>query len=246
MATGAALSRQVVLHTYAVRHRRVSLSTRPPLTDCREPVSGRLSLPDVGTSLAIAPSPWKRFYAPPDSPHRSWTPGGHRRLIRTPAGAAPEAIGRRGCRRLPRAGNHDSRRHDPAAASRRSFGSDISRVEDPVTRDAGRDDPRQRRRCCRPAARPTASSPAPRAGKVKGRARVGVRFTQITPSSDRERYSMPTRSWVAVAPATKKKDALDDWRARGRRRGHRRARRRQEGRRHRGSWRAAAAARRSS
>jgi hypothetical protein len=31
---------------------------------------------------------------------------------------------------------------------------------------------------------------ATRSGKVKGRASVGVRFTSITPSSDRERYSM--------------------------------------------------------
>ena len=48
---------------------------------------------------------------------------------------------------------------------------------------------------------------AQRAGKVKGRARVGVRFTQIAPRGD-HRYAMRTRSWVAVAPATKKKDAL--------------------------------------
>ena len=45
-------------------------------------------------------------------------------------------------------------------------------------------------------------------GKVKGRGRVGVRFTRITPLSDNEQYRMQTRSWVAVAPATKKKDAL--------------------------------------
>jgi len=50
---------------------------------------------------------------------------------------------------------------------------------------------------------------ATRSGKVKGRASVGVRFTSITPSSDRERYSMTTRPWVAVAPATKKRDALE-------------------------------------
>jgi hypothetical protein len=36
---------------------------------------------------------------------------------------------------------------------------------------------------------------------------VGVRFTQIAPRGD-HRYAMRTRSWVAVAPATKKKDAL--------------------------------------
>jgi hypothetical protein len=91
----------------------------------------------------------------------------------------------------------------------RGFGSDISRVEDPV-----------------PA---TLTSPvviggrtilpagslasgyvvqATRPGKVKGRGRVAVRFTRITPAGDDARYSMQTRSWAAVAPATKKKDAL--------------------------------------
>jgi hypothetical protein len=49
---------------------------------------------------------------------------------------------------------------------------------------------------------------ATRPGKVKGRGRVAVRFTRITPAGDDVRYSMQTRSWAAVAPATKKKDAL--------------------------------------
>ena len=46
------------------------------------------------------------------------------------------------------------------------------------------------------------------ARQVKGRGRVAVRFTRITPAGDDDRYTMRTRSWVAVAPATKKKDAL--------------------------------------
>lgn len=91
----------------------------------------------------------------------------------------------------------------------RGFGSDISRVEDPVSATlahavviGGR--------TILPAGS-TASgyvSEATRPGKVKGRGRVGVRFTRITPLSDTEQYRMQTRSWVAVAPATKKKDAL--------------------------------------
>jgi hypothetical protein len=47
-----------------------------------------------------------------------------------------------------------------------------------------------------------------RPGKVKGRGRVAVRFTRITPAGNETRYNMQTRSWVAVAPATKKKDAV--------------------------------------
>ena len=51
-------------------------------------------------------------------------------------------------------------------------------------------------------------SEATRPGKVKGRGRVAVRFNRIAPASERESYRMDTRSWVAVAPASKKKDAL--------------------------------------
>jgi len=49
---------------------------------------------------------------------------------------------------------------------------------------------------------------ATRPGKVKGRGRVAVRFTRIAPAGFDENYTMQTRSWVAVAPATKKKDAI--------------------------------------
>jgi hypothetical protein len=44
-----------------------------------------------------------------------------------------------------------------------------------------------------------------RSGKVKGRARLGLRFQSLTTSQ--RRYDIQTRTWVAVAPGTKKKDA---------------------------------------
>ena len=91
----------------------------------------------------------------------------------------------------------------------RGFGSDISRVEDPVSATLARAVVIGGRTIL--PAGSTASgyvSEATRPGKVKGRGRVGVRFTRITPLSDTEQYRMQTRSWVAVAPATKKKDAL--------------------------------------
>ena len=90
----------------------------------------------------------------------------------------------------------------------RSFGSDISRIEQPITASLARAVLVNGH-----TALPVGSTAygvvteARRAGKVKGRARVGVRFTQIAPH-DGQRYSMQTRSWVAVAPATKKKDAM--------------------------------------
>ena len=91
----------------------------------------------------------------------------------------------------------------------RAFGSDISRVEDPVAATLLRDVVVDGRTVL-----PHGSvasgyiADAARPGRVKGRGRVAVRFTRITPAGDDDRYTMSTRSWVAVAPATKKKDAL--------------------------------------
>jgi hypothetical protein len=91
----------------------------------------------------------------------------------------------------------------------RGFGSDVSNVEDPVQGTlagpvlVGGNE-----------ALPTGStvagyvSTAVRPGRVKGRARVSVRFTELRLANGGERYAIRTRPWVAVAPATKKKDAL--------------------------------------
>jgi hypothetical protein len=91
----------------------------------------------------------------------------------------------------------------------RGFGSDISRVEDPVPATLARSIVIGGQTVL-----PAGSSAsgyvveATRPGKVKGRGRVAVRFTRITPANESASYNMQTRSWVAVAPATKKKDAL--------------------------------------
>jgi hypothetical protein len=91
----------------------------------------------------------------------------------------------------------------------RGFGSDISTVEDPVQGTL-----------VRPVlaggaeALPTGStltgyvSSAVRPGRVKGRGRVSVRFTEQRRAGRGEHCPIRTRPWVAVAPATKKKDAL--------------------------------------
>ena len=91
----------------------------------------------------------------------------------------------------------------------RGFGSDISRVEDPVAATLARPVVIAGRTIL-PAGSLASGYvvQATRPGKVKGRGRVAVRFTRITPAGDDARYGMQTRSWVAVAPATKKKDAL--------------------------------------
>jgi hypothetical protein len=91
----------------------------------------------------------------------------------------------------------------------RAFGSDISRAEQPVTASLARS-VRLNGRDVLPAGSTAYGfvTEARRSGKVKGRARVGVRFTEIASRGDDERYRMRTHSWTAVAPATKKKDAL--------------------------------------
>ena len=91
----------------------------------------------------------------------------------------------------------------------RGFGSDFSRIEDPVSATLARPvligD-----RVVLPAGSQASGyvSDAVRPGKVKGRGRVAVRFTRITPANHGATYNMQTRSWIAVAAATKEKDAL--------------------------------------
>ena len=91
----------------------------------------------------------------------------------------------------------------------RGFGSDISRVEDSVPATLDRPVVIDGRTIL--SAGSLASGyvvQAARPAKVKVRGRVAVRFTRITPAGSDEGYRMQTRSWAAVAPATKKKDAL--------------------------------------
>jgi hypothetical protein len=91
----------------------------------------------------------------------------------------------------------------------RGFGSDVSRIEDPVSATLTRPVIVGGRTVLREGSLATGYvSQATRPGKVKGRGRVAVRFTRITPAGHEERYAMQTRQWVGVAPATKKKDAL--------------------------------------
>jgi hypothetical protein len=91
----------------------------------------------------------------------------------------------------------------------RGFGSDISRVEDPVSATLARSMVVAGRMVL-PAGSSASGdiSEATRPGRVKGPGRVAVRFTRITPADDTTSYRMQTGSWVAVAPAIKKKDAL--------------------------------------
>jgi hypothetical protein len=91
----------------------------------------------------------------------------------------------------------------------RGFGSDISRVEDPVSATLSSPVMLDGRTVLGEGSLASGYvSEATRHGKVKGRGRVAVRFTRITPAGNDAHYNMQTRSWVAVAPATKKKDAL--------------------------------------
>lgn len=91
----------------------------------------------------------------------------------------------------------------------RGFGSAVSRVEDPVPATLARAVVVDGRIVLPAGSRASGYvAESVRPGKVKGRGRVAVRFTRIIPAGDDAAYTMRTRSWVAVAPATKKKDAL--------------------------------------
>ena len=113
-----------------------------------------------------------------------------------------------------RAGHEDSEITIPAGTAlrlrvTRGFGSDISRVEERVSATLAQPVTINGRTVVPAGSLVTGYvSEATRPGKVKGRGRVGVRFTRITPVHESRSYSMQTRTWTAVAPATKKKDAL--------------------------------------
>jgi hypothetical protein len=91
----------------------------------------------------------------------------------------------------------------------RGFGSDISRVEDQISATLANPVIVGGRTVLGQGSVASGYvSQATRPGKVKGRGRVAVRFTRITPAGQDEHYPMQTRSWVGVAPATKKQDAM--------------------------------------
>lgn len=48
---------------------------------------------------------------------------------------------------------------------------------------------------------------AVRAGKTKGRARLGMKFDSVEPAGSEERYSLETSAVERIAPSEKKKDA---------------------------------------
>jgi hypothetical protein len=91
----------------------------------------------------------------------------------------------------------------------RGFGSATSRVEDPVHGTLVRP-VLVRGTEVLPAGSAVSGyvASAVRPGRVKGRGRVSVRFTRVRTADEGETYAIRTRPWAAVAPATKKKDAL--------------------------------------
>jgi hypothetical protein len=50
---------------------------------------------------------------------------------------------------------------------------------------------------------------ATRSGRVKGRAHVAIRFDAVSPRGEDARYQIRTEPVARMAPATKKKDALE-------------------------------------
>jgi hypothetical protein len=89
-----------------------------------------------------------------------------------------------------------------------TVGSDLSRIEDPVSGSLIQSVVMDGRTVLPAGTRATGIvTDAQRSGRVKGRARIAVQFNRLT-ETDGDRHAIRTRNWVAVAPATKKRDAL--------------------------------------
>jgi hypothetical protein len=89
------------------------------------------------------------------------------------------------------------------------LGSDFSRTEDPVRAHLARPIVEGGRTVI-PAGSVVVGSvvDARRSGRVKGRARLAMRFHSLTPRGGDERYRINTSTWARQAKGTKKKDAL--------------------------------------
>jgi len=89
-------------------------------------------------------------------------------------------------------------------------GSDISRVEQPVSAHLSRPLVVRGATVLPAGSRVTGVvTNARRSGRVKGLAHVSVRFDSLTASGDDARYRIRTAAIGRTAPATKKKDALE-------------------------------------
>ncbi|PWT86863.1 MAG: hypothetical protein C5B57_00295 [Blastocatellia bacterium] len=91
-----------------------------------------------------------------------------------------------------------------------SIGSDISRAEQPVHAHLSSAVTVRGQQVLAPGSRVNGVvTRAVRSGRVKGRARISVRFDTLVPRGDDERYSIRTAAVSLIAPATTKRDALE-------------------------------------
>ncbi|MCU1381344.1 MAG: hypothetical protein JWL71_41 [Acidobacteria bacterium] len=90
-----------------------------------------------------------------------------------------------------------------------AVGSDISRVEQPVTAHLTRPVHVHSAVVLAQGSRLSGVvTDATRSAKVKGRAHLAIRFDSLTPSGDDQRYAIRTMSVARTAQGTKQKDAL--------------------------------------
>jgi len=91
-----------------------------------------------------------------------------------------------------------------------SVGSDTSRVEEAVQAHLSQPIVVQGQTVLAEGSRVSGVvTDATQSGKVKGRARVAVRFNTLTPRGDNERYTFRAGPVARMAPATKKRDAME-------------------------------------
>jgi hypothetical protein len=91
-----------------------------------------------------------------------------------------------------------------------AVGSNISRVEQPVRGHLATPITIRGQRVLAQGSRVNGVvTNAVRSARVKGRARIGIRFDTLTPRGQDQQYAIRTASVGRIAPATKKKDALE-------------------------------------
>jgi hypothetical protein len=91
-----------------------------------------------------------------------------------------------------------------------AVGSDISRAEQPVHAHLSSAVMVRGQQVLAPGSRVNGIvTRAIRSGKVKGRARLSLRFDTLVPRGDDERYAIRTAAVGRIAPATTRRDALE-------------------------------------
>jgi len=178
--------------------------SRPNAAVTSAPVAAATNAPAAAPSSAPAAAPAPETARPPaESPAVTASMAGTAAAV-TPAASGAEAASPATREVMLPAGTSLPIVLDTA------IGSDISQVEQPVAAHLSRAVVVRGQTVLPQGSRVTGVvTDATRSGKVKGRAHVAVRFDTVVPRGEDVRYHIQTGPIGRMAPATKKKDALE-------------------------------------